>query len=415
MSPRNPKSRRSAGLATLLGLALAVAAAAGCSDRFAVEEGERRPDAVVETFPPAPVCTYVVREIPPVAADAAGRPLADLVRWRDGALLVRVEPGAEDAPTVVAIDRIARSGERSQEGRATETGAPDHRVVGLSAVAGGGRVHVALTREGGRVDLLSLSIDGATEAARTVAVAGESPARLLWLGDGPLIEAGGAVLRPDDGTSDAETPSPAGADGGVEVRDGGGPGPAAPGLPSVVRTVVVAGDGLGWVHGDQTGLWLSHQGPGDEPLRMTRVATDPEARVELLWAGDRYLLADGTITEIGRYVLPRDGGGESGGLSLGGRFVVPRPPVAVAHAAWDSAGPRHVGVAQTLGPRHIRFLDVALVGQLLDAEIHIHPEGDVTSLDVLWDGHGYVLLWGEAREGGAPRATLVRFSCPDDA
>ena len=102
-------------------------------------------------------------------------------------------------------------------------------------------------------------------------------------------------------------------------------------------------------------------------------------------------------------------------LGLGGRFVVPGPAGEVAHAAWDNSGPRHVGIAQTLGARHIRFLNVALAGQVLDAETHVRTPRDITSLQVLWDGRGYLVAWSTAAEGeGMAALTVTRFSCPDD-
>ncbi len=402
-------------------LALCLLVAAGCSDRFAVEEGARRPESVVETYPPAPVCTHEPREVPNVGVTASGRPLADIVRWRDGALLVRAEPVAAGAPAALVIDRIGRTGALTPEGRTSETGEPAD-LLGLSAIAGAGRIHVAISRAGGRVDLLSLSLDGATEAPpRSLPSPGAEPSRIQWLGDGPLLVSGGTVVRVDGGASaEGASTSPDGgardAEPGAGSPDAGRPtGRAALALPRGVRDIVVAGDGIGWIHGDEAGLWLSHQGPEGEPLRTVRVATDPDATVALLWAGDRYLLADRTLSSLARYVFPQAATGEPATLALGGRFVVPRPEVDVAHAAWDSSGPRHVGVAQTLGPRHIRFVDVALAGQLLDAEIHQRTEGDITSLDLAWDGRGFVLLWGEAGEGGRPRTMLTRFSCPDDA
>jgi len=34
---------------------------------------------------------------------------------------------------------------------------------------------------------------------------------------------------------------------------------------------------------------------------------------------------------------------------------------------------------------------------------------------VAWDGHGYVLIWGEQAGEAAVQLFVTRFSCPDDA
>jgi hypothetical protein len=73
-----------------------------------------------------------------------------------------------------------------------------------------------------------------------------------------------------------------------------------------------------------------------------------------------------------------------------------------------------VGVAQTLGARRVRFLNLALAGQVLDAEVHLHTEADVTGLLVAWDGQGYVVAWSESAGDREVELHLTRFSCADD-
>jgi len=389
----------------------------GCSNRFEVDQAQRRPDAAVETFPPSPICRHEPHEVGAVASGADGQPAAALVRWREQALLVRVDPTAADAPARVVIASIATGGTISQEGVTTDTGEAG-AVSGLSVVAAGGGLHAAITRDDGRVDLLALSIDGASEhPPRSLRLGAKRPARLLWHRGAPLLEVDGAVHRPGGAAGDAS--GDAGVDGSVEGSgdeggsDGGDAG-AAP-LPGALQRVVVAGEALGWLHGDDTGLWLSHRGAGSDQVRTVRVGRDGEATMHLLWAGDRYLVGDGAISSISRYVIPEGRRRRAGSpLSLGGRFVVPGPPSVVAHTAWDNAGPRHVGVAQTLGSRHIRFLNLALAGQVLDAETHLRTERDVAGLLVQWDGRGYVLAWSEADGERRGRLSVTRFSCPDD-
>jgi len=138
----------------------------------------------------------------------------------------------------------------------------------------------------------------------------------------------------------------------------------------------------------------------------------------LLWAGDRYLVGYGSGADFARYVVVRSTTGShdlNKRLNLGGRISLPRRPGKVNPWAWDSVGPLHIGLAQVMGNRNIRFVNVALAGQAIDAAAYFQRNHDVLSVDVLWDGAGYVMAWTEREEPLRTQLFLTRFSCPNES
>lgn len=373
--------------------------ATACTPRLEIAQGDERPDAAVVPLPPHPACEHEVQEVGELIVAEGGRPPADLVRWNRGALLVRAHTSG--GSTKVTIDRISRQGSLERTGQSTETGAPGP-VLALEAIAAGGSLLVALTRPEGRVDVLSLELDGTTASPpRSLATGRTGQAKILVYRNAPLIELGGSLIR---------------ADGSTLTLDRGEADAGPPPLPEVSEAVV-AGETLGWLRVEGEQVWLDHWLIDDTEIISARIAMVSRGRIDLLWAGDRYLVGDGGGSDVARYVVHRPRGvreGRTTDLMLGGRSSLPRPRREVSLWAWDNAGPLHYGLAQVVSERTLRFVNVALSGQALDAPIYFRRERDITWADVVWDGSGYTVIWSERGDERTRGVYLVRFSCPDE-
>lgn len=408
----------------LIHLTLASTAAAvfaGCPQPITVEQADLLPDAAVATTPPRMFCEYEVREVAAAPSGVEGELTAQLVRSREGGLLVRLE-AAGDGPATMVVASVARDGSLTEVGRTDETGEPAE-VIGLDALWGGGHLMVALTRAAGRIDLLTLDAEGETAAPITsLQGSAEHEAELLWLSGRPLIWTGeqllGADGEPFELTTLVEASSgDAGVDGGMAGQDAGLDGGVATPreLPEGIVKVVVADETLGWLHRSDEGYSLEHFHRETGEVLSERVLAPGERDIRLIWASDRYVVGDSRGADIARYVVNRGLGRSSPmQIRLGGRMALPRPSPPPRRSSWDNSGPLHVGLAQLVAPRQIRFVNVSLGGQVFDSEALITRERDVARLQVLWDGHGYVLLWAESDTEETHQLQLARFSCPDE-
>jgi hypothetical protein len=301
----------------------------------------------------------------------------------------------------VTLDQITRQGALERSGETSETGASG-AVLGLDAVAGGGSIILSLTRPDGRVDLLSLSPTGETAApVRTIETGGSGLARVLYFQNNPLIEMQGNLFGSD---GSGFNPIHAQPDAGVVE-------------PPAFRNVVVSESTLGWIRYNDDGIWLDHYLESSQKILSAQIAEPGDRQIELLWAGDRYLVGDRNGTDIARYVVnqaKRGQAAETSRLYLSGRFDIPSPPANAPVWAWDNSGPAHFGLGQVIRDRTIRFINIALAGQVLDAPISLVRERNISFIDVVWDGSGYIMIWTEATSDTAAELFLTRFSCPDE-
>ncbi len=404
-------------------LVLSVSLLAACAPPMEIAESDLRTTAVVAPIPPPALCKNEPRELGGVPVDPQGNVAARLVRSEKSAILLRVLPGANDAPAKLQIDSISRSGEATKIGETTETGRPG-KLLGLDVVVGGGHLQVALTRPEGRVDVLCLENDGTTVTPpRTLELPGVLSASLLWHGGAALLFADGALLNLD-GTphallspSSPDTSADAGASNNSLADEGDGRPQPTPTLPSGVRQIVSADETLGWLRVDDEGWHLDHLLLEKRTIITVPVAPASHEDVRLLWASDRYIVGDSDGADIARFIIATPRGRNHEGrqfLRLGGRMNLPRGHLPPAWSAWDGAGARHIGIAQPLAARHLRFVNVALGGLVFDPEAHIRRDRDLTRAQVLWDGRGYILLWGERESDNVHQLVLTRFSCPDE-
>ncbi len=410
------------GVAALAVIALLVA---GCPAPIEVAPADFRPDAAVAPMPPRPLCDHEPRELG--AIKTSGDVLfAELVRLEDKTLLVRCETPSDEGQVKLRVLTMDRNGAFTPAGEVTDTGDPG-QLSGMDATVGGGNLLVSLTRPGGHVDVLTLGPDGTVKALRQsiklgadARLEGFSKASMLWFRGAPMIAAGNALVRLDGSPVQIVVPRSAG-DGGpgdAGSTDGGADGGiiGTVEIPERIVQFVVAGHTLGWLRQEADGLWLDHVLEDLGQVISIQVASPSHGDVRVIWAGDRYVVGDSAGAEIARYIVARPRGRSRAGdrmLKLGGRMTLPRPIGDVEWTAWENTGARHLGLVQRLGPRHLRFLNVALSGLVLDAAIHLRRDRDVVAAQVIWDGRAYVVLWGE-RHNDTIQLFSTRFSCPDE-
>lgn len=406
----------------------------GCPQPIDVAQSDLLPDAAVTPYVKRPACSHSPRDVAKLEHVDGGL-LARIVRSESGVLVVRAEKGTDQGASKLILETVSRQGVFEKAGTSDDTGEPGP-VLGLDAVIGGGNVIVVLTRSEGRVDLLTLGTDGQTKAPRqSLTTKTGHRAEVVWFDNAPLVSVGGELLRPDGAQPqliEVPTPGSGASDGGptdggtgegdsgasTEAPQDAGTGVTTLEIPQGIQSVVASGDTVGWLRSDEQGLWLEHVVRAQGKVLSTKVAPADHSDVRLLWAGDRYLVGDSAGADLGRYVVAHPRARSKRHLlylDLGGRMVIPRPPTGVAWTAWDNAGARHIGFAQLLEPRHLRFVNVALRGTALDGAIHIRRERDVIAADVAWDGHGYVVIWAERIDDATDQLVSTRFSCPDES
>jgi len=374
----------------------------GCPQTIEVEESARRPDAAVVTLPPRMACTHEIREVGSLTVEDEGAAPVDLVRWREGALMVRTEPAKQGAAAGLKIDRVGRNGALEGSGTTSKTG-PAGPILALDALVARESLLVALTRSEGRIDVLTLGVDGSeTAPVKTIESGREGAARILWFRGVPLVAVAGTILHTDGSSFQLAAGQP---DAGVRS------------VPPEFLQVVTAGKTLGWLRRAESGYRLEHYHDDETGVLSLEIAAPSSSAPRMHWAGDRYLVGDPPRADIGRYIVARARQGKGGGatqLRLGGRIALPHPRGQVSSWSWNSAGPAHLGLAQVMGTRHLQFVNVALAGQVLDAAVQLRRERDILSTHVAWDGSGYVLAWSEREEGTGAQLLLTRFTCPDD-
>jgi hypothetical protein len=361
----------------------------------------------------------------PVLALGENDIAARLVSDGHQAFVVSLEADGEPAKArpVVRVRAIDRSGQPATGNVVSDIGLTG-TVVGLEALWAGGGLVVALSAPQAPVEVLLLDGEAASrEDRRSLPLDGDGPARLVWLNPDLLVYRGGTVLGLDgepfatvttpSTSSQGQGSSDAGVSDGAPEQEAGAQEEHLLRLPPSAQQLVAAGRDLGWLRREDDGWWLDHRTAAGQVV-SAHVAPALPSWASLLWAGDRYLVAlPDAAGDIARYVVRRPRGRNgTRSLRLGGRMTLPRPPGALIDAAWDNVGARHVGVAQLLSPQHLRFLNIALGGMVHDAPIHLPRTHRVLAPQVVWDGGGYVLLWGE--QGEQTSLYVTRFSCPDD-
>lgn len=415
--------------AMLLGL---VPLISGCPQPIEVAQSDLLPDAAVFPYVKQPACSHEPHDVAKLAHIDLGL-LARVVRTDSGVLVVRAEKGSDQGAAKLVLETVSRRGELSKAGTFDDTGEPGP-VLGLDAVIGGGHLLVAITRPDGRVEVVTLGTDGQSKAPlQTLKIETGHRAAVLWFDGAPLVVAGGELQRPDGAQPQFVEVSSTGADAGEAgpLADGGGEvgapteAPTDAGaaittleIPDGITSVVASGESVGWLRSDDQGVWLEHVVRNQGKVLSTKVAAAGHDDVRVIWAGDRYLVGDSKGADLARLVVAHPRARSKRHLvyfDLGGRMALPRPPTGVAWTAWDNAGARHIGLAQLIAPRHLRFINAALRGTALDGTIYIRRERDIVSADIAWDGHGYVLIWAERIDDDTDQLVATRFSCPDES